>query len=111
MIAALLPDALGGVADEIDEHLLELLRIGAKGRFVRARFDGKLDVVLRQFRREQLVDFAQQCVGSELCEIRITGTGEEKEVGHDAIEAFDLIIDESRRPPVRARWDRVSCGE
>lgn len=81
-------DALGGIAREVDEHLLDLVCVhphGIGGPQVELEFN----VAPGQLRLEQGVQLAEQIVGGRDGKFRFGGTGEAEEVLHDVFEGGD----------------------
>src|SRR6266581_5170820 len=90
---AITANAFGGVLHQIDEHLLDLLRIhmdaGRKGIL-----ESEMDVRFFEFRSEQRVDFAQRLFGWHGDETRLGRAAKKQDVFDDAFEAVDLAGDD-----------------
>ena len=81
---AVLADAVGGVLDEIDQHLLDLLRVNAELERRTASSEREPDVGLFQLRLEQRLDLAQRLIGGHGRQVRIGGPREQEHVLDDA---------------------------
>jgi hypothetical protein len=76
---SILPDAIGGVLDEVDQDLLDLLSVRGDGQS-RFSLGAQRDAARGEFHLEQLADVRQETFDRDLSDFRIGRPGELEEI-------------------------------
>lgn len=88
--SAVSADALGGVLDEIDEHLLDLLGIDTdRGR--NRVFARELNIRFFELRPKKCLDLIEELGGRRIHQMRFGRPGEKQDISDDTFEAINLI--------------------
>ena len=90
---ALVTDAVGGVLNEIDEHLLELERIGQERGFGH-RSGFQLDGLAPELGREEIAHLAERGLSGERGELRLAWPRELEKVFQDLLQPVDFVPEE-----------------
>ena len=108
---AVLANALGGILDEVDQRLFDLLRIDPD--FGRDRiFITKANVGLRQLRSKKLLYFAQRLVCRHRNQFGLRWPGEQEHIFDNPLQAADFLRDDLGIFKLgRARLQMLSLNE
>jgi len=94
-------DALGRILHQVDQDLLELLRVGSEANLHR-RFQIQLDGLLFESRLEQELDFLQHRLCREREEFGIQRPGQLQKVLHKLVQPIRLLADGGSDPVFRS---------
>src|SRR5215471_15699254 len=90
-----MPNALGGVLDQVDQYLFDLLWINPNPN-IRWRFQDQLNGGFFQLPTQQSSGSRQQAVSRNRDQLRLDRAGELQKGLNDTFQALDLPIDNRR---------------
>src|ERR1051326_376646 len=96
-------DAVRGVLNQIDEHLLNLRGVGIDAR-LRIIFQHKLNAISRQLGSKQVLDFVKRKANGDGRERRFGGTRELEEVIDHAFKADEFAFNDLSVSVLRRSW-------